>query len=91
MSDRERISAVGPSRAPAVRQPPHRPPKAAKEAQTRGHEQPGASPRRETGLDLFRRPFTDCRDSILVQYQEDDAAFDFATGILDRVQRALGI
>lgn len=47
--------------------------------------------RRETGLDLFRRSFTDCRNSILVQYQEDDAAFDFATGILDRVQRALGI
>ena len=44
MSDRERISAAGPSRAPAVRQPPHRPSKAAKEAQTCGREQPGASP-----------------------------------------------
>jgi Putative quorum-sensing-regulated virulence factor len=67
------------------------PPKEGKEAQTCGREQSGANPRRETGLDLFRRSFTDCRNSILVQYQEDDAAFDFATGILDRVQRALGI
>lgn len=76
-----------------MRQPPHRPPKAAKEAQTRGHEQPGASPRRETGLGGFRRSFTDSKNSILVQHQDDDdaAAFDFATGILDRVQRALGI
>ena len=40
----------------------------------------------------FRRSFTDSKNSILVQHQDDDAAaFDFATGILDRVQRALGI
>jgi hypothetical protein len=90
MSDRERISAAGPRRAPAARQPPHRPPKAAKGAQTRGREQPGATPRRETGLGGFRRSFTDCKNSIPVQNQDDDA-FDFATRILDRVQRAPGI
>jgi len=43
----------------------------------------------------FRRSFTDSKNSILVQHQDDDdddaAAIDFATGILDRVQRALGI
>ena len=50
-----------------------------------------AGPAERPGWDLFRRSFTDCRDSILGQHEDDDAKYDFASdNTLDRVQRALG-